>query len=261
MPTMERLDPQAVLGIGPERLPRHVAIIMDGNGRWARRQGLPRVRGHEAGAANVREIVTECARLGVECLTLYSFSVENWKRPIEEIEHLMRLYVQYLISEREEIMSNDIRVLQIGRRLGLPPKVLRELDETVSLSSGNGGMKLCLAINYGARTELTDAVRQIAGRVKRGELAPEQIDEKTISDSLYTGGLPDPDLLIRTAGEMRVSNFLLWQISYAELYVCDTYWPEFRREQLHEAFRAYAQRERRFGTLDASPAGAAGNNG
>ncbi len=261
MPTMQRLDPRELLGIGPERLPRHVAIIMDGNGRWARRQGLPRVSGHEAGAANVREIVTECARLGIECLTLYSFSIENWKRPLDEIEHLMRLYVQYLISERDEIMSNDIRVLQVGRRFGLPPKVLRELDETVSLSSRNTGMKLCLAINYGSRAELTDAVREIAGRVKRGELSPEQIDERMISDSLYTRGLPDPDLLIRTAGELRVSNFLLWQISYAELFISDAYWPDFRREQLHAAIRAYAQRERRFGTLDASPAEAAGNEG
>jgi len=258
---MERLDPRTLLGIAPEHLPRHIAIIMDGNGRWARRQGLPRVRGHEAGAANVREIVTECARIGIDCLTLYSFSIENWKRPIDEIEHLMRLYVQYLISERDEIMANEIRVLQIGRRLGLPPAVLRELDETVSLSSRNTGMKLCLAINYGARAELTDAVREIAGRVERGELSPDRIDERTISDALYTRGLPDPDLLIRTAGEMRVSNFLLWQISYAELFISDAFWPEFRREQLHQALRAYAQRERRFGTLDASPAGAAGNDG
>ena len=249
MPTMERLDPREVLGIVPERLPRHVAIIMDGNGRWARQQGLPRVRGHEAGAANVREIVTECARLGIECLTLYSFSIEKWKRPIDEIEHLMRLYVQYLISERDEIMANDIRVVQIGRREGLPPKVLRELDETVAISSGNAGMRLCLAINYGSRAELTDAVREIAERVKAGELSPEQISEQTISNSLYSRGLPDPDLLIRTAGELRVSNFLLWQISYAELYISPAFWPEFRKDQLHSALRSYAHRERRFGKL------------
>jgi len=249
MPTMERLDPRTVLGIAPQQLPRHVAIIMDGNGRWAADRELPRVRGHEAGAANVREIVTECARLGVECLTLYSFSLENWKRPIDEVQHLMELYVRYLIAEREEIMANDIRVIQVGRRAGLPPSVLRELDETVSLSASNSGMTLCLAINYGARAELTDGVREIARRVQAGELTVDRIDEQLISDSLYTRGLPDPDLLIRTAGEMRISNFLLWQISYAEIYVADTYWPDFRRENLHAALRAFAGRDRRFGGI------------
>jgi undecaprenyl diphosphate synthase len=249
MPTMERLDPRTVLGIAPERLARHVAIIMDGNGRWAADRGLPRIRGHEAGAANVREIVTECARLGIECLTLYSFSMENWKRPRAEVDHLMELYVRYLIAEREEIMANDIRVVQAGRREGLPAGVLRELDETMRASAGNPGMTLCLAINYGARAELTDAVRAIARRVRAGELKPEEIDEELIGDSLYTRGLPDPDLLIRTAGEMRISNFLLWQISYAELYVADAYWPDFRREHLHAALRSFAGRERRFGGI------------
>ena len=247
MPTLETLDPQVELGIPPERMPRHVAIITDGNGRWAEQRNLERVKGHEAGAANVREIVTHCARLGIECLTLYSFSTENWRRPIEEIAHLMKLYVKYLIRERSEIMDNDVRLIQIGRRAGLPAEVLRELDETVSLSKGNQGMKLCLALNYSSRVELVDGIRSIAQRVAEGTLTPDQIDEQTISDALYTAELPDPDLLIRTAGEMRVSNFLLWQISYAELHVTNVFWPDFHKESLNEAFREYASRDRRFG--------------
>ena len=249
MPTLETLDPQVELGIPLERMPRHVAIIMDGNGRWAKEKGLERVRGHEAGAANVREIVTHCARLGIECLTLYSFSTENWNRPIEEIAHLMKLYVKYLIKERGEIMDNDVRMIQIGRRAGLPEEVLRELDETVTMSKNNQGMKLCLALNYSSRVELVDGIRSIARRVAAGEVTPEQIDERTISDALYTAKLPDPDLLIRTAGEMRVSNFLLWQISYSELHVTNVYWPDFHKESLNEAFRDYAKRDRRFGRV------------
>ncbi len=241
------------LGLPPERLPRHIAIIMDGNGRWAQRKGLPRLRGHEAGADKVQEIVTRCSRLGVGYLTLYSFSTENWNRPETEVGHLMRLYVEYLIKERTEIMENGVRLVQIGRRSGLPDDVLRELDETMRISSSNPGMTLCLALNYSGRTELTDAVRDIARRVAAGELSPGEIEEQTISDSLYTAGIPDPDLLIRTAGEMRVSNYLLWQISYAELYVTETLWPDFDASSLHAAVRAYAARSRRFGGLDAAP--------
>ena len=250
MPTMKSLDPKQALGIPAARLPRHVAIIMDGNGRWAESRGQKRIKGHEAGAANVREIVTHCARLGLQCLTLYSFSTENWQRPIEEIAHLMKLYVKYLIKERGQIMDNDIRLLQIGRRVGLPEDVLRELDETLSMSKDNGGMRLCLALNYSSRVELVDAVRAIACRVAAGRLDPDKIGEQTVSAALYTAGLPDPDLLIRTAGEMRVSNFLLWQISYAELYVTDTFWPDFHEEQLNQALGAYAKRRRRFGRAD-----------
>ncbi|MBK8270133.1 MAG: di-trans,poly-cis-decaprenylcistransferase [Planctomycetes bacterium] len=215
-------------------MPRHVAIIMDGNGRWAKRRGMQRVKGHEAGAENVREIVTRCARLGVEALTLYSFSTENWNRPLDEIAHLMRLYVHYLIRERTEIMDNDIRLIQVGRRDGLPQEVLRELDETAAVSRNNQGMKLCLALNYSSRVEIVDAVRHIAERVKTGEIQPGDINEQLISDSLYTADVPDPDLLVRTAGEMRVSNFLLWQISYAEIYVTDTLWPDFHVTDLNE---------------------------
>jgi len=250
MPTLEPLDCRKELGIPAERLPRHVAIIMDGNGRWARQRGMERVRGHEAGAENVREIVTQSARLGLEALTLYSFSTENWRRPLDEIARLMKLYVEYLIKERDEIMDNDVRLVQIGRRTGLPGDVLRELDETVQISAGNRGMTLCLALNYSSRVELVDATRRIAERVREGQLDPARIDEHTIDESLYTAGLPDPDLLVRTAGEMRVSNFLLWQISYAEIYVTETLWPDFRRDDLNDAIRAFAQRERRFGGLN-----------
>ncbi len=250
MPTIEPLDCAAELGIPAERLPRHIAVIMDGNGRWARQRDMERVKGHEAGAENVREIVTQCARLGVEALTLYSFSTENWRRPIDEITRLMSLYVEYLIKEREEIMDNDVRLVQIGRRDRLPPDVLRELDETARLSANNRGMTLCLALNYSSRVEIVDAVRKIAERIRSGDLDPNEINEQTIDASLYTAGLPDPDLLVRTAGEMRISNFLLWQISYAELYVTDTLWPDFHREDLNNAIRAYAARERRFGGLN-----------
>jgi undecaprenyl diphosphate synthase len=235
----------------PSQLPRHVAIIMDGNGRWAQQRGLPRVKGHEEGARSVREIVTECARLGVGCLTLYSFSLENWKRPVEEVAYLMDLYYRYLIAERSTIMDNDIRFVQIGRREGLPDSVLAELDRTAELSLRNRGMTLCLALNYGARTELVDAVRSIAQRVAAGELSPDNIEEAHVAAALYTAGLPDPDLLIRTSGEMRLSNFLLWQISYSELYVTATHWPDFHREDLHAALRAFAARQRRYG--DVSP--------
>lgn len=243
------LDPRTELGLDRSQLPRHVAIIMDGNGRWANQRGLARINGHIEGAAGVREIITHCARLNLEALTLYSFSAENWKRPRAEVDALMNLYVEYLIKERDEIMENDVRLIQIGRREGLPEPVLRELGITQEVSRNNRGLTLCLAINYGARNELVDAVRAIARRVAAGELAPESIDEATIDGSLYTAGVPDPDLLIRTAGEMRVSNFLLWQISYAEFYVTEVLWPDFRKEHLNEALRAYAARDRRFGAV------------
>ncbi len=249
MSAVQALDPQVVLGVPADRLPRHVAIIMDGNGRWAKQRNLPRIKGHEAGAANVREIVTHAARLGIKCLTLYSFSTENWRRPASEVAHLMRLYVEYLIKEREEIMENGIRLMQIGRRAGLPPEVLRELDRSVEMSRDNRRMTLCLALNYSSRSEIVDAIRSLATRAAAGELRPEDIDEQTVSASLYTADLPDPDLLIRTSGEMRVSNFLLWQISYAELHVTPVYWPDFHAEAFNAAVRDYAARSRRFGGL------------
>jgi undecaprenyl diphosphate synthase len=243
------LDPRVELGLAPEQLPRHIAIIMDGNGRWANLRDLPRIHGHIEGAANVRAIITHCARLHIDTLTLYSFSAENWKRPAAEVDALMELYVEYLIKEREEIMENGVRLVQIGRRAGLPEAVLRELDATQTMSQGNTGMRLCLAINYGSRGELVDAVRAIGRQVRAGELDPEHIDEACISSQLYTTGIPDPDLLIRTAGEMRISNFLLWQISYTELYFSEVLWPDFRPDHLNEAIRDYARRQRRFGAV------------
>jgi undecaprenyl diphosphate synthase len=239
----------AALGLPREALPRHIAIIMDGNGRWARRQGKPRVFGHQRGANAVRDIVTQCARLELDALTLYSFSIENWKRPADEVSFLMDLYVEYLGQERRTMMDNNVRFKQIGRREGLSPRVLDELDRTAAMTAGNTGLQLVLAINYGSRAEITDAMRALAREVKAGSLQPEQITEELISAHLYTAGLPDPDLLIRTAGEMRVSNYLLWQISYAELHVTDVCWPQFGVEHLYAAIRDFAARHRKFGAV------------
>jgi undecaprenyl diphosphate synthase len=239
----------AAAGLDPERLPRHVAVIMDGNGRWARQRGMPRVEGHLRGVVSVRSTVEECCRLGLEQLTLYCLSSENWKRPQHELDFLMTLLHKYLLDERAEIMGQNIRFTVIGRRVGLPDNVLAEIDENIRISAQNTGMTLALAINYGARTEIVDAVRAIAERVRRGELDPAAIEEDTISGALYTAGMPDPDLLVRTAGEMRVSNYLLWQISYAELWVTEKCWPDFDRDTLHQALRDFGQRERRFGGL------------
>ncbi len=237
------------LGIDARQLPRHIAIIMDGNGRWAQQRGWPRIFGHQHGAQVVPKITTACSNLGLDCLTLYSFSVENWNRPKEEIDALMELCVEYLLAQRPMMMENNVRLAHVGRREGLSQRVLDAFDETMEQTSGNTGLTLALALNYGSRTEITDAVRRIAERVAAGELRPDEVDEATICNSLYTAGLPDPDLLIRTAGQMRISNFLLWQISYAELYVTETFWPDFSEQHLHAAIRDYAGRERRFGGL------------
>jgi len=245
-------EPSARCDVPSDRLPRHVAVIMDGNGRWARQRGLPRIEGHRAGVQSVRRVTEECARLGIEQLTLYCFSSENWKRPTEELEFLMELLERYVVEERPRIMVHNIRARWIGRREGLPERAVRELDETVRESAGNTGLTVCLAINYGGRAELVDAARRIAAEVRDGALDPVSIDERTISDRLYTAGMIDPDLLIRTAGEMRVSNFLLWQISYAELWVTDVGWPDFDEAQFHAALRSYAARDRRFGGLSQS---------
>lgn len=239
----------AVEGVSREVMPRHIAMIMDGNGRWAEQRGLPRLLGHEAGARAVRAVVTECARLGLEALTLYSFSSENWKRPKGEIDFLMELYGHYLVAERGEILENNIRLVHLGRREELPGNVVREMEATLAASQANTGLKLCLALNYGSRTEIVDAVRRIAREVQAGRLEVERIDEDTVSSALYTAGLPDPDLVIRTASERRISNFLLWQISYAELYSCEALWPDFGVADLHAAIQDYAGRRRRFGAL------------
>ena len=231
-------------------LPRHIAIIMDGNGRWAQRQELPRIEGHRHGVTTVRKITEKCSELGIEHLTLYCLSSENWKRPSAEIDFLMHLLQQYMIEERGTIMQNNLRVRMLGRRAAIPEHVLCELDKTVEISRTNTGMWLNLAINYGARTEIVDAVRAISDKVHSAGLDWHDIDEDTISKHLYTAEVPDPDLLIRTAGELRVSNFLLWQISYAEIWVTDQCWPEFDESSLCQAIREFTTRDRRFGGLN-----------
>lgn len=240
---------QSLIADHQSPLPRHLAVIMDGNGRWATARGKSRSAGHHAGAEAVRPIVTRCAALGLEALTLYSFSTENWTRSQDEVSFLMELYVAYLMSERPLFMENNVRFMQIGRREGLPAQVLDELDATAAMTAHHDGLTLALAINYGSRSEITDAVQAIARKVQAGELDPSDITPQTISSHLYTAGLPDPDLLIRTAGEMRLSNYLLWQLSYAELYVADVCWPDFDVSELDKAFEAYASRTRKFGAV------------
>ncbi|MBD3673018.1 MAG: di-trans,poly-cis-decaprenylcistransferase [Planctomycetaceae bacterium] len=225
---------------------------MDGNGRWASQRGMPRIEGHRRGVDSVRSIVEESARLGLEQLTLYCLSSENWKRPKSELELLLQLFEDYLISERNEIIRQDLRFSVIGRREGLTEGVLREVAKTEAIAEQHQGMRLCLAVNYGSRGEISDACQSIAKEVAAGNLSPESIDEETVSSHLYTAGMPDPDLVIRTAGELRVSNYLLWQISYAEIWVTPTCWPDFGQETLYKALRDYASRERRFGGIPAS---------
>ena len=229
--------------------PRHIAVIMDGNGRWAKTRNLARTRGHAEGVESVRTVTRTCARKKIDQLTLYAFSEENWKRPKREVTVLMRLLRRFLIGERDEIMENNIRLSSVGRIHRLPDDVRRELETTRELSKDNDGMVLNLALSYGGRQEIVDAVQRIAERVRAGEFDPADIDEDTITAHLYQPDMPPPDLLIRTAGEMRVSNFLLWQISYTELHVTQTCWPEFREEHLEAAVADYQRRVRKFGGL------------
>jgi len=242
--------------VADRTLPKHVAIIMDGNGRWAAARGMPRIKGHEAGAESVSEIVRDCRERGIQALTLYSFSTENWKRPTAEVGALMGLLERYLAAEKKEILDNGIRLNAIGQIDRLPAHVRLPLQLLMKDSARNGAMTLTLALSYGGRREIVDAVQAIAKKVRRRELVPEEIDETTIAAHLYTGSLPDPDLLIRTSGEMRISNFLLWQIAYAEIYVTDVLWPDFRKPQLQLALDAYAKRERRYGLTGAQATGA-----
>jgi undecaprenyl diphosphate synthase len=231
--------------IQPDRLPQHVAIIMDGNGRWAGRRHLPRVEGHRAGIQSVREVLETSARLGLRVLTLYAFSVENWKRPAAEVSTLMMLLRRYLRSELSTLQEHNIRFSVIGRADGLAPEIQVELADAERRTAANGGLHFNIALNYGGRTEIVDAAR---AAIASG-LAPDQLTEARFADFLYTRGQPDPDLLIRTSGEMRISNFLLWQIAYAEIYVTETYWPDFRRHDLLEAIVAYQKRDRRYGGI------------
>ncbi len=234
----------------PERLPRHIAIIMDGNGRWAQQRGLPRIEGHRVGVEAVRSTMEACQKLGVEVLSLYCLSSENWKRPKEELDFLMALLCQYLIGERENLVEKNLRLRILGRQERLPPEVRAEIQTTLDACSNNTGMTLCLAINYGARAEIVDACKELMQDVAAGHLSIDDIDEEHIDQRLDTRGLPEPDLLIRTSGEMRISNFLLWQISYAELWVTDTAWPDFNGDLLAEAIADFSKRKRRFGGLN-----------
>jgi len=237
--------------LDPKRLPHHLAVIMDGNGRWAERRHLPRIAGHRAGMKRVRDVIETCARLKLFCLTLYAFSLENWRRPETEVDFLMRLLREYLKRELPAIQRNNIRLLVIGRSEQLPRDVRKDIGEAIERTAQNTGMKLVVALNYGGRAELTDAFNAVLDHVRENGLSAFRVDEQTISDHLYTAGLPDPDLLIRTSGEMRVSNFLLWQIAYSEIYVTETLWPDFSRACLLEALLDYQKRERRYGGLAA----------
>ena len=230
-------------------VPKHVAIIMDGNGRWAQQRGLPRAKGHEKGAESVRVAIKTCKKLGIKYLTVYAFSVENWNRPKAEVEALMNLLKKFLRNEEREFHENHIRLRAIGRLSDLPKSVRRELNHVMQATEHYKDATLVLALSYGGRTEIANAARELARKVKAGTLEPEAIDEAAISANLYAPDIPDPDLMVRTSGEMRISNFLLWQLSYAELYITDTLWPDFREEQLTKAVEEYGRRHRRFGRV------------
>ena len=230
-------------------LPRHVAVIMDGNGRWAKQRHLPRIEGHRQGAESARTIIRVAGELGIKYLTLYAFSVENWNRPKDEVDALMKYLVHYLKTETSELNKNNVKLEVIGQIYRLPENVQEHLKKSIATLSKNNGLTLIMALSYGGRTEIIDAVRGIATKVKQGELDPADINEQVVADHLYTRQWPDPDVLIRTSGEMRVSNFLLWQISYAELVVTPTLWPDFRKPQFYAALEEYNRRHRRFGGL------------
>lgn len=247
-----REEERLLADLDADRLPQHIAVIMDGNGRWAKKRHLPRVAGHRAGVQSARSIIETCARLHISALTLYAFSMENWRRPKAEIDFLMRLLREYLRKELPVLHRNNIRLLVIGRTDQLPEAVRNDVERAMEQTAANTGMKLAIALNYGGRAELVDAFNRILDQVRDHGNAQTCVDEEMISQNLYTAGLPDPDLLIRTSGEMRVSNFLLWQIAYAEIYVTETLWPDFTRVQLYMALQDYQKRERRYGGLKES---------
>jgi len=228
-------------------LPQHVAVIMDGNGRWAKQRGLPRIEGHRQGAESARAIIRNAGELGVKYLTLYAFSAENWNRPKEEVDALMKYLIHYLKTETPDLNKNNVRLEVIGQIWRLPENVQDHLKKSIATLAKNNGLTLIMALSYGSRIEIVDAVRRLAEKVKSGQIEPADITEKVISDHLWTRNIPDPDLMIRTSGEMRVSNFLLWQISYSELVITPTLWPDFRKPQLFAALEEYARRHRRFG--------------
>jgi undecaprenyl diphosphate synthase len=249
LPLLKREEARLLEQLDLRRLPKHIAVIMDGNGRWAQRRHLPRVAGHRAGVSSARTVIETCARLDISALTLYAFSLENWRRPKAEIDFLMRLLREYLRKELPMLHRNNIRMVFIGRPEQLPAGVQQDVEEASRVTAGNTGMRLAVALNYGGRGELVDAFNAILKELRSNGSASHPIDEETVSRHLYTAGLPDPDLLIRTSGEMRISNFLLWQIAYAEIYVTETLWPDFSRACLLEALVEFQKRERRYGGL------------
>lgn len=230
-----------------ERIPQHVALIMDGNGRWAQEQGLSRIEGHKEGAQSVRAVLRAAAQAGVEFITVYAFSTENWRRPPKEVEGLMKLLISSLNAYEQELHDNNIRLRIMGQFERLPLPVRMRLQKTIDATAHYTDHTFVIALSYGSRAEIARAAQQIAEKAKAGELDPKKIDEQTIADHLYVPDIPDPELLIRTSGELRLSNFLLWQLSYAEFYITDTYWPDFREEQFFEALEAFNQRDRRYG--------------
>ena len=236
-------------GIDKDLLPKHIAIIMDGNGRWAQKRHLPRVMGHRAGMGTLKEIVRTCSDEGIKVLTVYAFSTENWKRPADEVHYLMDLLVEYMAKEIEELHRNQVQIRLAGNLEGLPEKCKKAIQEALEKTKKNQGLIFNLAMNYGGRAEIVSAVKKIAGEVQRGELQVQEIDENLISRHLYTGDLPDPDLLIRTAGDLRISNFLLWQLAYTELAFVDVAWPDFTPQHLEQIVQSYARRDRRYGGL------------
>lgn len=238
---------ERVKSSGP--IPGHIAIIMDGNGRWAQKKGNIRLFGHKAGVESVRDITESCAQLGVGYLTLYAFSTENWNRPPSEINGLMKLLVQTLRNEAERLNRNDIKLVTIGQTERLPGKCQEQLEEVIELTKDNKRMQLCLALSYSGRWDIKEAVKSIAGEVKKGNIEPDEVDDDLISSFLSTAKVPDPDLIIRTSGEFRISNFLLWQLAYSELYITETYWPDFRRDELYQAIFSFQKRDRRFGKV------------
>lgn len=238
---------EEILGRG--RLPRHIAVIMDGNGRWAKERGLPRIAGHREGVKAVRDVVEACGELGVQVLTLYTFSTENWRRPEDEVSALMNLLIRTLRKEVEELIQNNVRLVTLGNIDRLPEKAKKGMLEAIESTRNNSGLVLSLALNYGGREEILYAVRRLAREVEAGTVRPESIDTQMIHDRLYTAEFPDPDLMIRTSGEFRISNFLLWQAAYTEIHITDVRWPDFRRADLYEAIRDYQNRERRFGKV------------
>ena len=232
--------------IDPERLPKHVAIIMDGNGRWAKKRKLPRIEGHRAGAKSVREVVETCARLGIQYLTLYAFSKENWRRPKKEVATLWKLLEEYLKKEDKTLVENQFRLIVIGQREAIPVSVQNELKRVEDLTNDNNGMTIVAALNYGGRSEIVDGVKRI---LQQNDFDHRLLDEKKFSEYLYTAHIPDPDLLVRTSGELRISNFLLWQIAYSEIWITPAYWPDFRKKHMLQALVEYQMRERRFGDI------------